>query len=139
MATPRYFETHCHLNHARFEPDREAAVRSARAAGVSAFVVIGWDLESSREAARLASPEDGIFATVGIHPHEAEGWSVAAEAELRRLAAQPGVVGIGEIGLDFYRDLSPREAQHAVFGAQLALARELGLPIVVHTRESVAA
>jgi TatD DNase family protein len=76
---------------------------------------------------------------VGIHPHETDEWSAAAEAELRRLAAQPGVVAIGEIGLDFYRDLSPREEQYAVFEAQLGLARELRLPIVVHTRESVTA
>src|SRR5262249_12275399 len=119
MGTLRYFETHCHLNNARFEPDRDAVLRSARAAGVASFVVIGWDLESSREAARLASPEAGIFATVGFHPHEAEDWSAEAEAELRRVAAVPGVVAIGEIGLDFYRDLSPREDQYAVFEAQL--------------------
>lgn len=131
------FETHCHLNHRQFENDRQAAIERARAAGVTEFLVIGYDLESSRKAVELADPEAGFYAAVGIHPHDAEAWSAAAEQELRDLALRPGVVAIGEIGLDFYRNLSPREAQYAAFQAQLELAAELELPYVVHTRESV--
>jgi len=137
MPQPLYFETHCHLNHERFADDLPAVLERARAAGVSHLTLIGYDLPSSRRAAEMARPEEGLLATVGIHPHDAENWDGEAERELRRLAEAPGVVAIGEIGLDFYRDLSPREAQYTALRAQLELAAELGLPIVVHTRESV--
>jgi TatD DNase family protein len=132
-----FFETHCHLNHDRFAADYEPTLARARAAGVTRFVLIGYDLPSSRRAVELARPDEGIYATAGIHPHDAETWSAAAERELRSLLRAPGVVAVGEIGLDFYRNLSPREAQYAAFRAQLDLAAEQGLPIVVHTRESV--
>jgi TatD DNase family protein len=131
------FETHCHLNHLQFSHDLEEVLARARGVGVSELALIGYDLESSRRAVEMADPEKGLYATAGIHPHDAEIWSACAEAELRRLARAAGTVAIGEIGLDFYRDLSPREAQYAAFRAQLDLAAELNLPIVVHTRESV--
>lgn len=131
------FETHCHLNNARFDDDREAVIARAREAGVTELIEIGYDLESSREAVALAKPEAGIYAAVGIHPHDAATWDAEAEEEIRRLAALPGVVAIGEIGLDFYRDLSPRDAQYTAFAAQLDLASELGLPVIIHTRESM--
>ena len=137
MSTPRFFETHCHLNHAQFARDREEALARARASGVLELVIIGYDLESSRRAVELASPDEGVFATVGIHPHDAETWSAEAESELRALAGARGTVAIGEIGLDFYRNLSPRKEQYAAFTAQVQLAQELNLPVVVHTRESV--
>ncbi|MFN3651938.1 MAG: TatD family hydrolase [Armatimonadota bacterium] len=137
MDQPRFFETHCHLNHVQFSGDLPETLARARAAGVEELLLIGYDLESSRAAVRMADPERGLFAAVGIHPHDAESWSAAAERELRELAASPAVVAYGEIGLDFYRDLSPREAQYSALQAQLALAAELRLPIVVHTRESV--
>lgn len=137
MPSPRYFETHCHLNHPQFDVDREAVLARARAAGVSELLLIGYDLDSSRRAVELARPEEGLYAAVGIHPHDAEAWSASLEAEVRALAGRPGVVAIGEIGLDFYRDLSPRGAQYTAFRAQLELAAELRLPFVVHTRESV--
>jgi TatD DNase family protein len=134
---PRFFETHCHLNHHQFASDLEETLSRARAAGVGELVLIGYDLESSRKAVEMARPEEGVFATAGIHPHDAASWSAAVEQELRSLLAAPGIVAVGEIGLDFYRDLSPREAQYTAFRAQLDLARELDLPVVVHTRESV--
>jgi TatD DNase family protein len=134
---PRFFETHCHLNHHRFSSDMDETLARARSAGVGELVLIGYDLESSRKAVEMARPEEGLFATAGIHPHDAASWSAAAERELRSLLGAPGIVAVGEIGLDFYRDLSPREAQYTAFRAQLDLARELGLPVVVHTRESV--
>jgi len=131
-------DTHCHLNHADFG-DLDAVLRRAREAGVGALLVIGWDLESSERAAALARPEEGRYAAVGIHPHDAAQWSRPAEGCLRALLASEGVVAVGEIGLDFYRDLSPRSLQSAAFRAQLGLAAELGKPVVVHTRESVSA
>jgi TatD DNase family protein len=137
MPEVRFFETHCHLNHTQFEEDYDAVLARARAGGVARFVLVGADLESSRRAVELARPEEGLFATGGIHPHDAETWDAGAERKLRRLLGLPGVVALGEIGLDFYRDLSPRDSQYAAFRSQLDLAAELGLPIIVHTRESV--
>jgi TatD DNase family protein len=132
------FETHCHLNNARFDEDRDAVIDRARKSGVTEFIEIGYDLESSRQAVALTDPVRRIYAAVGIHPHDATAWDAEAEGEIRRLAAEPGVVAIGEIGLDFYRDLSPRDAQFAAFAAQLDLATELELPVSIHTRESMA-
>jgi TatD DNase family protein len=137
MPVLRYFETHCHLNHADFAADYGEVLGRARTAGLSELLIVGYDLPSSRRAVELARPEAGIYAAVGVHPHAAETWGSAAEAELRTLADAPGTVAIGEIGLDFYRDLSPREAQYTAFRAQLELATELRLPFIVHTRESV--
>ncbi len=131
------FDTHCHLYNERFDEDYPETLARARAVGVEQMVLIGYDLPSSRRAVELARPDDGLYATVGIHPHQAEDWGAGAERELRELLKAPGVVAVGEIGLDFYRDLSPRDAQFAAFSAQLDLAMELSLPIVVHTRESV--
>ena len=131
------FETHCHLNSHQFAADLDETIRRARAAGVAEMLVIGFDLESSRSAAKLANPEEGLFAAAGIHPHDAQNWSAQTEAELRALLQLPGVVALGEIGLDYYRDLSPRDLQATCFRAQLELAGELRLPIVVHTRESM--
>jgi TatD DNase family protein len=126
-------DSHCHLE---MIADTAAAVAQARAAGVEQVVTIGIDLASSRQAIELAGREPGVYATVGLHPHEAHLLDDAYLAELERLAAQPRVVAVGEAGLDFYRDLSPREAQRAAFSAQIALARRAGLPLVVHVREA---
>ncbi|MGV3722596.1 MAG: TatD family hydrolase [Actinomycetota bacterium] len=135
----RIFETHCHLNHQQFTEDLDGVIQRARDAGVGEMLVIGYDMPSSRSAVKLADPDAGLFAAAGIHPHDAESWSHDVEAELRDLLAQPGIAALGEIGLDFYRDLSPRDAQYRAFAAQMELALELRLPIVVHTRESVTA
>jgi TatD DNase family protein len=133
-----FFETHCHLNHRQFAGDAPAVLERARAAGVTELVVIGYDLPSSEAAAEWADPAAGLYATAGVHPHDAAAWDAAAEARLRTLLRRPGIVALGEIGLDFYRNLSPRDAQYAAFRAQLDLAAELGLPVVIHTRESMA-
>jgi len=126
-------DTHCHLE---MIGDTAAAVAGARAAGVTQMITIGIDLASSRQAIELAGREPGVYATVGLHPHEAHLLDDAYLAELEELAARPRVVAVGEIGLDFYRDLSPRDAQRAAFGAQIALARRARLPLVVHVREA---
>jgi TatD DNase family protein len=126
-------DTHCHLEMI-YEAPR--AVAEARAAGVGQVVTIGIDLPSSRQAIALAGAQPGVYATVGLHPHEARLLDDAFERELEMLAARPRVVAIGECGLDFYRDLSPRQAQRRAFSAQIDLARRAGLPLVVHVREA---
>jgi TatD DNase family protein len=131
-------DTHCHLDFPQFDADRAAVWERARAAGVTALINPGTDLLSSRRAILMAEQYPGIYAAVGVHPHEAASLDEPVLAELRRLAAHPKVVAIGEIGLDYYRDLSPRARQRAAFEAQLELAAELGLPIVVHQREAAA-
>ncbi len=126
-------DTHCHLD---MIERPEAAVADARGAGVTAVVTIGIDLETSRTAVDLAGRLPGVYAAVGLHPHDATALSDDLVAELEALAARPRVVAIGECGLDFYRDLSPRDAQRRAFELQIDLARRLGLPLVVHVREA---
>jgi TatD DNase family protein len=116
--------------------DTSAAVAAARAAGVTQMITIGIDLASSRQAIELADREPGVYATVGLHPHEAHLLDDVYLAELEQLAARPRVVAVGEVGLDFFRDLSPREAQRTAFSAQIELARRARLPLVVHVRDA---
>jgi TatD DNase family protein len=135
-------DTHCHLDFEQFDSDRDRVLELATAAGVTKLINPGTDLPSSRRAVALAGAValaaryDQVFAAVGIHPHEASTFDEETLDELRRLAASPKVVAIGEIGLDYYRDLSPRPQQRAAFGAQLALAAELNLPVIIHQREA---
>ena len=129
-------DSHAHLNLNRFNQDREAVIERARKAGLVAIVNIGTDLASSRATVKLAGKHDFIYAAVGVHPHDAKTVTQAVLDELRTLAHHPKVVAIGEIGLDYYRDLSPRDVQHRAFAEQLALAAELRLPVVVHSREA---
>ena len=129
-------DTHAHLNMSEFDADREEVINRARAAGVGEIIVIGIDVPSSQQAIDIAEQNHGIMATVGIHPHEASLPTRADITRLARLAEHPAVVGIGEIGLDFYRDYSPRDRQLEVLDWQLDLAAELGLPVVIHCRET---
>ena len=132
-----YFDSHCHLFMKEFNEDRDAVVARARAAGVAHMTFIGYSLDSSRRAVELAEKLDGCYAAVGIHPHDAKHGGPEAWDALAALArSSPRVVAIGEIGLDYYRDPSPRDVQAAGFRAQLALARRLDLPVVVHDREA---
>ena len=126
-------DSHCHLE---MLDDADAAVEQARAAGVEQVVSIGIDLPSSRQAVAFAGRLPGVYATVGLHPHEADRLDDTLLGELERLAADPRVVAVGECGLDFYRDLAPRDAQRRAFRAQIELARRAGLPLVVHVREA---
>ena len=129
-------DSHCHLQDPKFDSDRDAVVRRARVAGVSPLVVIGYDIDSSRLAVELAESMHDVYATVGVHPHDAKTVAARDIDALARLAESPRVVAIGEIGLDFYRNLSPQEAQRRAFREQLALARSLGLPVVIHARDA---
>ena len=134
--TMRWTDTHCHLNHEQLLPEWEAALFRAQQSGVARLILIGYDLQSSECAVQLAEQSDALWAAVGIHPHDATACTPDALARLRELSRHPRVVAIGEIGLDFYRDLSPRERQYEAFHAQLALAQEQGLPVVIHCREA---
>ncbi len=113
-----------------------AVVDRARGAGVSRMMVVGYDLPSSRRAAGIAAETTGVWSAVGVHPHEAESVGDGDFAELRVLAALGGVLAIGETGLDFYRNLSSREAQHRALERHLDLAEDLGLPVILHCRSA---
>ncbi|MDZ4375706.1 MAG: TatD family hydrolase [Phenylobacterium sp.] len=128
-------DSHVNLHAPQFDEDREAVIARAREAGVSLMVNI-CDRVSNFAACRAVADAGDIWCTVGTHPHEAKENPDLSPAELVRLAADPRVVGIGECGLDFHYDLSPRDIQAQVFRAHVAAARETGLPLVVHTREA---
>ena len=130
-------DSHAHLDSPKFDGDREAVVERAREAGLVAILNVGGDLASSRAAVALAERYGFIYAAVGVHPHDARTVTPAVLDDLRTLSRHPKVVAIGEIGLDYYRDLSPRPVQRQAFADQLALAAELGLPVIVHSREAL--
>ncbi|HET9978982.1 MAG TPA: TatD family hydrolase, partial [Ktedonobacterales bacterium] len=130
-------DTHCHVQMRQFASDRAEVIAAAFANSIERLIVPGIDVATSRDALGLAGDYSGrIFAGVGTHPHDASTLTPEALAEQRELAQRPGVVAIGEIGLDFYRDLSPRDVQRDALVAQLSLARELDLPVILHNRES---
>lgn len=130
-------DTHCHLTSSRFKKDRPLALQRARGAGVTHFVEVGYDLGTSERSLRFADTEPDVWATVGVHPHEVAKAPANWMDPLRALASSPRVVAIGEIGLDFYRNLSPPDMQRQLFAEQLQLARELDLPVVIHTRDAM--
>ena len=128
-------DTHCHLDDEYFPEGPDETLARARSAGVTGFVCVGvGSLLQTQAALALAARRPDVWATVGVHPHDAASCDAALEAELARLAAAPRVVAIGEIGLDFHYDHSPRAQQEQVFRRFIQLARELKKPIVVHTR-----
>jgi len=129
-------DTHAHLNDRRFASDVTRVIESARDAGVQAMVVVGFDLPSSERAIKLAHQYPCLWAAAGVHPHHARDVDAGTLRTLERLAQDERVVAIGECGLDFYRDLSPRPTQIEAFGAQLQLAQRLNLPVIVHSREA---
>jgi TatD DNase family protein len=133
---PALIDTHAHLNDSAFRRDRVQVIDRARSAGVGTIVNIGYDLPTSRLAIDLAEQHDDLYATVGLHPHDAKRMDADLLAEMRRLCAHPKVVAVGETGLDFYRDLSPRPKQVEAFRRLIALAREASLPLVIHDREA---
>jgi len=131
-------DSHCHLDDKQFDPDREEVIARAREAGVERMLAIGTgggppDLEA---AMRLARQHDFIYATIGVHPHDAAKATPETFAAMEALATDAKVLAIGEIGLDYHYDFSPRDAQRDVFVAQLKLAGRAGKPIVIHTREA---
>ncbi len=132
------FDTHAHYDSRQFNDDRDEVLSGLPARGVSLVVNPGCDLPSSRMAVELAGKYPFLYAAVGFHPEELEGAELSDLQEIRALAASPKVVSIGEIGLDYYwvKDEAGREKEKKFFRAQLALAEELGLPVIVHDREA---
>ncbi len=131
-------DSHCHLDDPKFDPDREETIGRARAAGVETMMAIGTgqgppDLEAGL---RLAERYSFMYATVGVHPHDASKAAEETFERLGRLAGHPKVLAVGEIGLDYHYDFSPREVQRSVFARQLEIAAEAAKPIVIHTREA---
>jgi TatD DNase family protein len=125
------------LAHDSYDSDREAVIARARAAGVTQMVVTGSTLASSARAIELARQHPGrLFATAGVHPHHASELTAERAAELEQLARQPEVVAVGECGLDYFRNLSPREAQQQAFHRQLELAARIGKPVFLHQRDA---
>ncbi len=129
-------DTHAHLNDSKFAQDIEDVVIRANEAGVDRILVCGYDLESSGAAVDLAARFTSVYATVGVHPHDARSYDAETEAAIAELSGAKKVLAIGEIGLDFHYDFSPRPQQISAFEAQVDLAWKLQLPIVVHSRES---
>jgi TatD DNase family protein len=134
----KLIDSHCHLDSGQFDVDREAVIERALAAGVEHMVAIGTgegppDLEAG---IRLADRHPFFYATVGVHPHDAAKAGDETFLKLRELLTHPKVVALGEIGLDYHYDHSPRDVQHAVFAEQMRLARDARKPIVIHTREA---
>jgi TatD DNase family protein len=133
-------DSHAHVTSRKFDSDREAVLDRARAAGVQALVEVGCDLDDSARALAFAKAHaesrPRVYAVVGVHPHEARHWKEGSLEALRSLAHEPRVVALGEMGLDFFYDHSPRDVQMRVFDAQLALALELDRPAVLHVRDA---
>ena len=127
----------CNLTHDSFDKDREAVIERAHEAGVVQMVVTGASKDGSRAALELASEHPGVlFSTAGVHPHRASDFDDGTERLLRELSQQPGVVAVGETGLDYFRDFSPRDVQRDVFQKQLQIGIDTGLPLFLHLRDA---
>jgi TatD DNase family protein len=131
-----FVDTHCHLDFEDLAAEREKILARAKQVGVQQVITIGIDLPTSRRAIALAEANGMIYATIGIHPHNARALSSKDFQELLTLGRKSQVVAYGEIGLDFYRNYKPRPAQISCLHEQLNVARELGLPVVIHDREA---
>ncbi|MFA0782758.1 TatD family hydrolase [Fervidibacter sacchari] len=133
-------DTHAHLNHPQFANDWKDALKRAKSVGVEVVINVGYDIPSSERAVAQCSdaPSDGsaVFASIAVHPHEAKNWGEEAAKTLALLARDPSVIAVGEIGLDFHYDFSPRQDQFRAFEEQLDLAWRLNFPVILHIREA---
>lgn len=129
-------DSHAHLEMREFDKDRNEVLRRAKEAGVDAIVTVGTNLRECRKAVALTAQYDGLYAALGIHPHDVKGIDEKTYDSIRELVRGPKVVAYGEIGLDFFRNRSPREVQIRFFGEQLEMADEFGLPVIIHDREA---
>ncbi len=130
------FDTHCHLDMNQFKEGLQEVIQRARSQGVKYILTIGTDIDSSQRAVEIASRYEGVYASVGIHPHDAKEITPEAIEQLRTLAERPEVVAIGETGLDYHYEYSPRQIQIEAFREHIALAEELNLPLIVHSRKA---
>jgi TatD DNase family protein len=129
-------DTHCHLDFPQFDPDRDKVIERAIAQGVGRLINVGADLRSSAASIELAEKYAPVFAAVGVHPHEADAFTKETSLKIAALAKNKKVVAIGEIGLDYYRNLSKADSQERVFKELIALAKDLSLPVIVHSRQA---
>ncbi len=129
----KYFETHCHLDFNNYDKDRKQVIEKCIKSGVDYFINIGIDEQTSRESIKLAEQYSQFYAAAGYHPHEADKYD---EQKLRDFLSHPRIVALGEVGLDYYRNLSPKKTQLEVFEAQILIANELKLPLIIHNREA---
>ena len=129
-------DTHAHLQMKDYNNDRDEVIARAAAEGVNYIINASFDLPSSQQAVKLAEEYENLYAAVGVHPHDAKSLDDRTLEALRELSKHPKVVAIGEMGLDFYRDLSPRSIQKSAFEKQLRLAEDVGLPVIIHDREA---
>jgi TatD DNase family protein len=136
VTPPALFDTHAHLHFPEFADDLPAVLERARAVGVDGLVTIGTDVETSVAAIEMAGREADVWAAVGIHPHDAAASDAETVREIERLATSPRVVAIGEIGLDFFRNLSPPDVQARTFRSLLEVAGRLAKPVLIHCREA---
>lgn len=134
MSSLQIIDSHAHYENQRFEHDRHNMLAALPSAGVELVINVGCDIQSSCESITLAETYNHVYATVGVHPHEAK--TLTDLCELKKLCAHPRVIALGEIGLDFHYDLSPRDTQRYWFAKQLELAKEMGMPVVIHSREA---
>jgi TatD DNase family protein len=136
---PVFVDSHCHIDGEQFDDDRDDVVARAREAGVAAMLIVGTgdpNTDDFRKAVAVAEKYDNVYASVGVHPHDAKLYDDNAEAHLIDLAKSQKVIAWGEIGLDYYYDHSPRDVQREVFRRQIRTARKLGLPIIIHSRDA---
>jgi len=136
MQSPLIFETHAHYDHRQYEGNGTKILAAQPAQGIGAIINVGCDMEATRASIALAEQFDFVYATVGVHPHDAKTLTERNLDELRRLAQHEKVVAFGEIGLDFNRNFSPPEVQRKWFNRQLDVAAECDLPLVIHSRDA---
>jgi len=129
-------DSHCHLDFKEFNDYRDEALQKAKEAGVHTIINVGCDLGTSRRSLELAREHEMIHAVIGVHPHDAKTLDDDVLVEIEKMTDSDRVVAIGEIGLDYYRDLSPRKIQQTAFRRQLELAVDLKMPVVIHTRDA---
>lgn len=129
-------DSHAHLEMREFDPDRDEVVRRAKEAGLDAIVTVGTNLRDCLKALAIAARYEFVYAALGIHPHDVKGIDEKTYSAIRKLVGQPKVVAYGEIGLDFFRDRSPRDVQVRRFGEQLEMADEFDLPVIIHDRDA---
>jgi len=135
---PDLADTHCHLYFELFREDLQEVLERSKASGITCIMIPGIDLETSRQAVALTESHPGLYAAVGFHPNDISGgWTQNTLKELETLARHPKVRAIGEIGLDYYRDRTPRNVQQEVFKVQLDLAADLELPVIIHNRDAL--
>jgi TatD DNase family protein len=133
---PELTDTHCHLNFEEFDSDRDQIIERALNNGITKILIPGIDIGSSKNAIFYSEKYPVVYVAVGVHPNSGESWSENSIAKLEQLAKHPKVVAIGEIGLDYYRKFTPIKLQQEIFSMQLQLAKNLGLPVIIHNRQA---